>query len=318
MKRCCKLLVTVLFIVSMLASLAGVASAAEMKTAIGIVNARSGLRLREEASTSSRILDTAHHGDAVVIISKCGDWYRVNYNLTEGYMYGEYLTVKERENVELGYGAIDASLVNLRQGPSTSTTALMQLASGKKVSIFGFNCGWYKVNYDGTVGYIRSDLVELLEKPYDNFGASLSSLTKEETSQSFSSASNTSSSGSSIGQQIATYAQSFVGYPYVYGGSSPSGFDCSGFMQYLFAHFGYSINRTATDQLANGYKVSRENMKPGDIIYFGYGNEASHVGMYIGNDQFVHAENPSTGVVITNLSTTYYSSRFLCAHRIVD
>ena len=89
-------------------------------------------------------------------------------------------------------------------------------------------------------------------------------------------------------------------------------------MQYLFRQFGVSINRTATAQLADGYTVSYDNMKPGDIVYFGYGNTASHVGMYIGGGQFVHAQSSATGVVITNLSKNYYANRFLCAHRIVE
>ena len=88
-------------------------------------------------------------------------------------------------------------------------------------------------------------------------------------------------------------------------------------MQYVFSQFGYSINRTATAQLANGYYVAYEDLRPGDIVYFGYGSTASHVGMYIGNGQFVHAENSSTGVVITDLSVSWYANRYLCAHRIV-
>lgn len=120
-----------------------------------------------------------------------------------------------------------------------------------------------------------------------------------------------------VGEEIAAYAVSFVGYPYVYGGRSPSGFDCSGFMQYLFAQFGYEINRTATAQLADGYEVAYEEMAPGDIIYFGYGSTATHVGMYIGDGQFVHAENSGTGVVITDITADWYAYRFLTAHRIV-
>ena len=304
MKRFFKGVFCAVILVSLLCSVTLFSSAAELKTAVGIVTASGGLRLRSEPSTSSRILATAHRGDTVVIIARTGDWYKVNYNLQTGYMYAEYLNVKERENVELGIGSIDASLVNLRSGPSTSTSALTQIASGGKVSIFGFNCGWYKVRYNSIVGYIRSDLVALTEKPYDNFGV---------TSGSTGAVDFTGTTG----QQLADYAKQFVGYPYVYGGNSPSGFDCSGFMQYVFAQFGYTINRTATAQLQNGTSVSYDGMQPGDIVYFGYGSTASHVGMYIGDGQFVHAQNSSTGVVISSLSETYYASRFLCAHRIV-
>lgn len=322
MKRYLKLIFVFVFTLSVLMSLVSSAAATELKTGIGIVEARSGLRLRAKPSTSAEIITTAYYGDNVVVIRKVDDWYLVNYNLHIGYMHGDYLTVKERENIDLGTGSVDASLVNLRKGPSTSTSMLDQLKSGEEVEIFGFNCGWYKVRYENQVGYIRSDLVALLEKPANNTGIAASSSNNGSSASSGSSSnsngSSTGSSSSDRGQEIATYAQHFVGYPYVYGGSSPSGFDCSGFMQYVFAQFGYSINRTATAQLANGTYVEYNNMRPGDIIYFGYGSTASHVGMYIGNGQFVHAQNSSTGVVITSLSESWYANRYLCAHRIVD
>ncbi|MDD6643981.1 MAG: SH3 domain-containing C40 family peptidase, partial [Firmicutes bacterium] len=309
-KRYLKLIVLLVFTLSIVFTLASSASATELKTGIGIVEARGGLRLREKPSTSADVITVAQKGDTVVVIRQVDDWYLVNYNLHIGYMHGDYLTVKARENVELGTGSVDASLVNLRNGPSTSTTMLEQLKAGEEVEIFGFNSGWYKVRYEGQIGYIRSDLVTLLEKPLNNTGRAATS-SDDETS------SGSTSTEADLGQQIATYAQQFVGYPYVYGGSSPSGFDCSGFMQYVFSQFGYSINRTATAQLANGYSVAYEDLRPGDIIYFGYGSTASHVGMYIGNGQFVHAENSSTGVVITDLSVSWYANRYLCAHRIV-
>lgn len=309
MKRHRRLLVSLLFIISLAVSLASVASAAETATAVGTVNSRGGLRLREEPNSSSRILDTAHNGDTVIILSRCGDWYRVNYNLTVGYMLADYLTVKEHKVAELGSGTVDAALVNLYQGASASTTAMRRLGAGEKVSVVGFSGGWYKVRVDGTIGYIRSDLLALCEKPRGNFGASLSSLTEAEAIRSFPET-------DSVGEQLAAYAQTFVGYPYVYGGKDPSGFDCSGFMQYLYAHFGYRISRTATTQLGDGYRVPLDEIQPGDIIYFGYGSTVTHVGMYIGNDRFVHAENPSTGVVVTPLSTSTYAWRVVTVHRI--
>lgn len=309
MKRYLKLIFVLVFTLSTLFTLAASTSATELKTGIGIVEARGGLRLREKPSTSAGVITVAQKGDAVVVIRQVDDWYLVNYNLHIGYMHGDYLTVKTRENVDLGTGSVDGSLVNLRKGPSTNTTMLDQLKAGEEVEIFGFNSGWYKVRYEDQIGYIRSDLVTLLEKPVNNTGRTASAAAEKPV---FDSALTPD-----LGQQIATYAQQFVGYPYVYGGSSPSGFDCSGFMQYVFSQFGYSINRTATAQLANGYSVAYEDLRPGDIIYFGYGSTASHVGMYIGNGQFVHAQNSSTGVVITDLSVSWYADRYLCAHRIV-
>lgn len=310
MKRVFRIFVLLLLVSAFLMSLTGPIFATELKTAIGIVDAPSGLRLRAKPNTEAKILTVASDKDTVVIIRQVGNWYLVNYNLYIGYMATDYVTTKEKANVKLGEGSLDPSLTNLRSGPSTVASALGQLRAGETVNIIGFNCGWYKVTYDGMTGYIRSDLVTLLEKPASNRGTA--------APIENGSSSNNSGSSSSIGRQIADYALKYVGYPYVYGGEDPSGFDCSGFMQYVFAHFGYTINRTATAQLQNGYYVERSELKPGDIIYFGSGSVASHVGLYIGDGKFVHAQSSSTGVVISSLSENWYNNRYLCAHRVAD
>ena len=107
MKRMIKVLLILAATVAAVAALAITAGATELKTGIGIVEASGGLRLRSQASTSSDILSTAHNGDNVVVIRQVGDWYLVNYNLKIGYMHSDYITFKERENIELGYGSVD-------------------------------------------------------------------------------------------------------------------------------------------------------------------------------------------------------------------
>lgn len=319
MKRMIKVLLILAATVAAVAALAITAGATELKTGIGIVEANGGLRLRSQASTSSDVLSTAHNGDNVVVIRQVGNWYLVNYNLKIGYMHSDYITFKERENIELGYGSVDPYLANIRSGPSTSSGLVDQAGSGAKVFIFGFNCGWYKVKYNGQIGYIRSDLVTLLEKPYCNSGSSSSGSSYSSATgydNSYSSGSSSSSS-TSLGQQIAVFGMQYVGYPYVYGGTSPSGFDCSGFVQYIYRQFGYSINRTATAQLANGYYVSYDSLMPGDLVFFGSGSSASHVGMYIGGGEFVHAANSRSGVKISSLSESWYAARYIGARRIV-
>ena len=279
MKRMIKVLLILAATVAAVAALAITAGATELKTGIAIVEANGGLRLRSQASTSSDVLSTAHNGDNVVVIRQVGNWYLVNYNLKIGYMHSDYITFKERENIELGYGSVDPYLANIRSGPSTSSGLVDQAGSGAKVFIFGFNCGWYKVKYNGQIGYIRSDLVTLLEKPYCNSGSSSSGSSYSSATgydNSYSSGSSSSSS-TSLGQQIAVFGMQYVGYPYVYGGTSPSGFDCSGFVQYIYRQFGYSINRTATAQLANGYYVSYDSLMPGDLVFFGSGFPCRHV-----------------------------------------
>ena len=162
MKRMIKVLLILAATVAAVAALAITAGATELKTGIGIVEANGGLRLRSQASTSSDVLSTAHNGDNVVVIRQVGNWYLVNYNLKIGYMHSDYITFKERENIELGYGSVDPYLANIRSGPSTSSGLVDQAGSGAKVFIFGFNCGWYKVKYNGQIGYIRSDVSSVL------------------------------------------------------------------------------------------------------------------------------------------------------------
>lgn len=313
MKRITRLLTVLMLVLAVTACAVLPAAATELKTGIGVVEANGGLRVRAKPNTSAKILATAHDGDSVVIIRRVGQWYLVNYNLHIGYIHSDYVTYKSRESIDLGKGSVDPAVANLRSGPSTASSLVAQLKAGETVQIIGFNTNWYKVTYGSKTGYIRSDLVTLLEKPAQNCGTAATLTTSGGTG---STGTGTSSSSTSAGQKIADYALQYIGYRYVYGGADPSGFDCSGFVKYVFTHFGYKINRTATAQLADGYAVSRDSLQPGDVIYFGYGSTAQHVGIYIGNNQFVHAQNSSTGVVISSLSESWYANRYLTAHRI--
>ena len=93
---------------------------------------------------------------------------------------------------------------------------------------------------------------------------------------------------------------------------SPSGFDCSGFTSYVYKHFGYSLNRTSSGQRSNGVAVSKSDLQAGDILCFN-----GHVGLYIGGGSFIHAANPSKGVIISSLSESYYQKNYITARRIL-
>ncbi len=126
------------------------------------------------------------------------------------------------------------------------------------------------------------------------------------------------------GEEIATYAQQFVGYPYVYGAKSPSqGFDCSGLMYYVYKQFGYTINPGAQTQwksLPAEARVSRDALIPGDLVFFSDSDTVSgifHIGMYIGDGLFVHAANSNEGVIISSLSENYYNRNYFSAKRVL-
>lgn len=120
------------------------------------------------------------------------------------------------------------------------------------------------------------------------------------------------------GQDIVNYAESFLGVPYVYGGTSPSGFDCSGLVYYCYRHFGYSVNRTAASLAYNGTAVT--SLRAGDVLLFTSvdGSYVGHCGIYIGNGQFIHAPHTGDVVKISNLSDSYYTSHFVGARRIIS
>jgi cell wall-associated NlpC family hydrolase len=112
-------------------------------------------------------------------------------------------------------------------------------------------------------------------------------------------------------------AMRFLGVPYVFGGTSSSGFDCSGYVQHVFAMLGYHIPRTADAQYAAGTRVTGKTIAPGDLVFFQtYASGASHVGIYIGNDRFVHASS-SLGVTVSSLHESYWSARYLGAKRLI-
>ena len=184
---------------------------------MGTVVTTDGLNVRSEANTDSSILTTLSYGTQVDVISTSGDgtWHQVSYNGITGYVSGDYLQVTEKKI----YGQVTEGPLNIRSGPSTSDAVVGSLSTGSVVELQETLDGWYQIDE----GYISSDYVAQVD------------------------ASVAASSGT--GSQIAQYALQYVGSPYVYGGSSPSGFDCSGFTTYVMKHFGYSVNRTASRRM---------------------------------------------------------------------
>ena len=104
------------------------------------------------------------------------------------------------------------------------------------------------------------------------------------------------------GGDIVSIAYSLIGSPYVSGGNQPGGFDCSGFVQYVYSRVGKSVSRSSYTQAYDGVGVSYSNAKPGDILNWGHGGRVTHSALYVGNGMMIHATNPSMGVVLSNVS----------------
>ncbi len=189
---------------------------------------------------------------------------------------------------------VTASTLNVRSSWSSSSQVLGTLSYGADVTVTGLcENGWVRILFKGQTAYVSGDYVtDYTEVDH---------------------------SASDDAVAVANLAMSFVGYSYVYGGASPSsGFDCSGLVYYCYGQYGYSLNRVADDQMdQDGVAVSYDNLQVGDLVFFGSGTYANHVGIYIGNGNFVHAATPSSGVRVNSLNETYYANRYLGARRII-
>lgn len=294
---------------------------------IGFVNA-TGLNLRQSPDTGSQVLTTANSGECIVVLGSENGWYKVSYNLQIGYMSADYVNVAAAENAELGYGVVTGSGVNLRSGPDTSYNRVATASQGEKCYIIGVNNGWYKVLYNNQTCYIRSDFLSLTEVPYENqastsqpkyFRQGKAIGTVPTGSTSLSSSVTSSYNGTATGAEILSKAQSYLGSPYVYGGASPSGFDCSGFVYYVYGTFGISVGRTPAAQASAGTQVDKASLQVGDIVLFAGtgGSGITHAGIYAGNGQFIHSPNSRSTVSYSDLNSGYWSEHFYCGIRVV-
>ena len=219
---------------------------------------------------------------------------------------------------------VNSQTVNVRSAASQEASVVTQLSINTQVTVISEQNGWAEVTFNGGNGYIASNLLsETISQTSRGSSTPRTGITDTTDKQTDNSStnnnqeSNDSSSNvstSSKGADVLAYAMQFVGYPYVYGGSSTSGFDCSGFTQYVYKHFGVTLNRTAAAQNSNGTAVSRSNLQPGDLVMFG--SPINHVGIYAGGGRIVHAANPSRGVTTDTINSGYYNTNYVCARRI--
>lgn len=293
MTNCIGKMVRVLLLSTiMVMLLAGFASAAESEQAVAVgATTGSSLRLREDPSTSASIVTTLNKGVAVAILDNTSTegWFKISYNGKTGYVSSDYMIV-DKDNVFTTYGRTNTDSVNVRADASTDSEVLASVGVGTVVTVNGFKDGWYDVTCKyGTEGYIRSDLLDL-----------------------------TSSNSSSGG--IVDTAMQYLGVRYVYGGASPSGFDCSGFTMYMYKQLGYNLPHTATGQWQSGIGTrvySIGELQPGDLVFFNdpsrnAGKACSHAGIYIGNGQHIHASSARGGsVIISDLTSGYYNKYFI-------
>jgi len=291
-------------VILFVSAFAAIATISATAVSVGTVDA-SALRIRQSASTSSATVGMAYRGDSVIVLSTSGDWCKVSHNNNEGYMYKDYLTLSDSSDKDFGTGIVTTSVLNVRSGPGTDYAVSGQLSNNTVVNITGVKSSWYEISYGSLTGYVHPDYISIRQADAASRG---------DTAQSSGSAENISADTSSgeLRQNLVNYAKNFIGTKYVYGGTSPSGFDCSGLVYYVYKQFGHTLGRTATAQYGNGTHISKSELQLGDLVFFSYygGSSIGHVGIYVGGGSFIHSVKPGDTVRITSLSESYYTNNY--------
>ena len=259
----------------------------------GSVNG-SAVRMRMGPSTDFAVIGSYNKGTEVKISGEYAGWYEVSVSGKYGYIKKDYVkvgsaAVSEPEKTMDSVGTITGNSVRMRSGPGTSYSVIGYYNKGIQVNVTGQTGSWYAVTYKGLKGYISADYVKL-------------------------------GTSNALADQIVATAKEYLGTPYVWGGTSPKGFDCSGFVYYVYQQYGYQLQRRASLQYANnGVSVSKSQLQPGDLVFFSDSvDPIGHVGMYIGNGYFIHASSGKGCVCITALEgSSYYINHYAGAKRII-
>ncbi len=265
------------------------------------------------------IYDCLDNGTALTITGRSGDWYAVTINGTSGYVYSAYVVNDDGGSVpnvsdpeptpaptpeptptpqtSTGTpGYITGNDVRFRSGPGTRYDILGSYNYGTALTITGSSGEWKAVIINGRSGYVYGQYV----------------------AQGSATAVSDDPNSSALGKQIVEFALRYQGYNYTWGGTSPeTGFDCSGFTTFVYGHFGIQLHRVACDQAAyDGVQVSTSALQQGDLLcFYSSSDYVGHVGIYIGNNRFIHSSTYTTGVIISELGG-YYNTRGFIARRV--
>lgn len=299
----------------------GVAYADAVKTGIitgDVVN------LRANPNTSSKILNQLDKGTKVSVVGSEGNWYKVSYSDSTGWINDEYISVRDQA---ISAGTVTGSVVNVRSKPDISAEILTKLEKGTKVDIYERSGDWYRISIgEDRYGWVNNEFISVrndtvsrgltadveapIQAPAEAEGEAAVSTDK-------STAAVEGEENGDIRQEIVAYAKKLLGIKYVYGGSSTKGFDCSGFVGYVFKHFGIDLERASRDMGGRGTAVKKADLQPGDLVFFdtnGNLNGINHVGIYIGSNKFIHASSGSgRKVTISSLGDDFYSKHYMRA-----
>ena len=261
---------------------------------LGIAQVQGSLNVRKKASTDSKVVGKMTDKDACEIVSVKGDWAKITSGKVEGYVKTEYLltgdaakNVAKKEITKVV--TVNTTTLRVREKASEDSAILSLVGEGEDLVVEDTKDGWYKVEVDDQKGYISGDYVEVTEKL-----PTASTVKELEYGEGY-----TDSRVS-----LVQFALQFVGNRYVWGGTSlTNGIDCSGFTMQVYARYGVGLPHHAASQPAYGNRISASEAKPGDLFFYGSGSSISHVGIYIGNGQIVHASNAPVSYTHLTLPT---------------
>lgn len=299
---------------------------------LAIANVNHYVNVRQGPDTDSEIVGKIYDGAVAQILSTAGeedDWFQVVSGNVEGYIKAEFFlygdaAVAVIEDYVTRYATVKADRLNVRKEPDISASRLGFIDFGEKVKILENLGEWLKVQYtERDTGYVAAEYVTVSEefvyaKTLEEEAKEIAERRALEERQRISEAEasentaitvappvTTYTTNAELRQQIVDYAMQYLGNKYVHGGQSLSGgTDCSGFTSLIYAEFGYSLSRTPEGQLSSaGRSIDYSEIQPGDVICYGSSGKCTHVALYIGDGQIIHAANSRKGVIIS--SATY-------------
>ena len=249
------------------------------------------LNIRQEASTDSEVVGILTNHNACELLEDAGDWYKVTSGKVTGYVSKQYLvTGDEAESIAeqeiKTVATVNTETLNVRAEKSTEAAVLSQVGNSEAFTVNSVADGWVEISVDDSVGYISQDYVTLAQ-------ALPTAKTIEQVKYG--------DGVSDVRASVVSYALQFVGNRYVWGGTSlENGVDCSGFTMRILGKYGVSLPHSSKAQPSCGTKISASEAKPGDLFFYGSGRSISHVAIYIGNGQIVHASNKRDGIKVSN------------------